>query len=98
MILIFKNLLRCFLQASTWSMLVNVPKYVSIQLRSVSQLGLTLCNPMDCNTPGFPVHHQLLELTQTHVYQVGDAFQPSQPLSATSPPAFNLSQHQGLCI
>ena len=98
MILIFKNLLRCFLQPSTWSMLVNVPKYVSIQLRSVSQLGLTLCNPMDCNTPGFPVHYQLLELTQTHIYQVGDAFQLSQPLSSTFPPAFNLSQHQGLCI
>ena len=48
---------------------------------------------MDCSTPGFPVHHQLQELTQTHVYRVGDAIQPSHPLSFPSPPAFNLSQH-----
>ena len=51
---------------------------------------------MDCSTPGFPVHHQLLEPTQTHVHWVGDAIQPSYPLSSPSPPAFNLSQHQGL--
>ena len=53
-------------------------------------------NPMDCSTPGFPVHHQLLELAQTHVYWVSDAIQLSHPLSSPSPPAFNLSQHQGL--
>ena len=63
---------------------------------SVTQSCPTLCDPMDCSTPGFPVHHQLLELTQTHVYQVSDAIQPSHPLSSPSPPAFNLSQHQGL--
>ena len=51
---------------------------------------------MDCTTPGFPVHHQLPELTQTHVYRVGDAIQPAHPLLPPSPPAFNLSQHQGL--
>ena len=51
---------------------------------------------MDCNTPGFPVHHQLPELTQTHVHRVIDAIQPSHPLSSLYPPAFNLSQHQGL--
>ena len=51
---------------------------------------------MDCSTPGFPVYHQLLELAQTHVHWVGDAIQPSHPLSSPSPPAFNLSQHQGL--
>ena len=51
---------------------------------------------MDCSMPGFPVHHQLLEFTQTHVPWVGDAIQPSHPLSFPSPPAFNLSQHQGL--
>ena len=50
-----------------------------------------LCDPMDCSTPGFPVHHQLPELTQTHVHWVGDAIQPSHPLSSPSPPAFNLS-------
>ena len=55
-----------------------------------------LCNPMDCGIPGFPVYHQLLELTQTHVHWVGDAIQPSHPLSSPSPPAFNLSQHQDL--
>ena len=51
---------------------------------------------MDCSTPGFPVHHQFLELAQTHVHQVGDAIQPSHPLLSPSPPAFNLFQHQGL--
>ena len=60
------------------------------------QLCLTLCNPMDCSMLGFPVHHQLPELAQTHVYQVSDAIQPSHPLSSPSPPTFNLSQHQGL--
>ena len=64
-------------------------------VNSVAQLGPTLCNPMDCRTPGFPVQHQLLELTQTHVHRVGDAILPSHLLSP-SPPAFNLSQHQGL--
>jgi len=68
----------------------------NIQFSSVAQLCPTLCNPMDCNTPGFPVRHQLPELTQTHVHRVGDAIQPSDPLSSPSPPAFNLSQHQGL--
>ena len=63
---------------------------------SVIQLCLTLCDPMDCNTPDFPVYEQLPELTQTHVHQVSDATQPSYPLSSPSPPTFNLSQHQGL--
>ena len=66
------------------------------QFSSVAQSCPTLCDPMDCSTPGFPVHHQLLELTQTHVHWVSDAIQPSHPLSSPSPPAFNLSQHQGL--
>ena len=63
---------------------------------SVAQLCPTLCDPMDCSTSGFPVHHQLTEFTQTHVHWVGDAIQPFHPLSSPSPPAFNLSQHQGL--
>ena len=63
---------------------------------SVAQLCPTLCDPMDCRTPGFPVLHHLLELAQTHVHPVSDAIQPSHPLSSPSPPAFNLSQHQGL--
>ena len=56
----------------------------------------TLCDPMDCSMPGLPVHHQLPEFTQTHVHWVGDAVQPSHPLSSPSPPTFNLSQYQGL--
>ena len=65
-------------------------------ISSVAQLCLILYNPMDWSTPGFPVHHQLTELAQTHVHWVGDAIQPSHPLSSPSPPAFNLSRHQGL--
>ena len=60
------------------------------------QLCPTLCDPMDCSMPGIPVHHQLPELAQTHVHQVGDAIQPYHLLSSPSPPAFNLSQHQSL--
>ena len=56
----------------------------------------TLCDPMDCSTPGFPVHHQLLEPTQTRVHCIGDPVQLSHPLSSSSPPAFNCYQHQGL--
>ena len=66
----------------------------SIQFGLVTQCCPPLCVPMDCSTPGFPVHHQFPELTQTHVHWVGDAIQPSHPLSSPSPPAFNLSQHQ----
>ena len=68
----------------------------STQFSSVTQLCPTLCNPMDCNMPGLPVHYQLLDFTQTHVHWVSDAIQPSHPLLPPSPPAFNLSQHQGL--
>ena len=63
---------------------------------SVAQSCLTLCDPMSCSTPGLPVQHQLLEPMQTHVHWVGDAIQPSHPLSSPSPPALNLSQHRGL--
>ena len=66
------------------------------QFSSVAQLCLTLCDPMTCSMPGLPVHHQLTESTQTHVHWVGDAIQPSHPLSSPSPPALNLSQHQDL--
>ena len=62
---------------------------------SVAKSCPTLCDPMDCSTPGFPVLHYVLELAQTHVHRVSDAIQPSHPLSLPSPPAFNLSQHQG---
>ena len=76
-----------FCHTSTW---------ISHQFSSVTQLGLTLCDPIDCSTPGLPVHHQLLDFTQTHVHWVCDAIQSSHPLLSPSPPAFNLSQHQGL--
>ena len=66
------------------------------QSTSVTQLCLTLCDPMNRSMPGLPVHHQLPEFTHTHVHWVGDAIQPSHPLSSPSPPALNLSQHQGL--
>ena len=66
------------------------------QLSSVAQSCLTLCDTMDCSMPGFPVHHQLPDPTQTQVQWVSDAIQPSHPLLFLSSPAFNLSQHQGL--
>ena len=68
---------------------------VIVLVSLVAQSCLTLFDPMDYSMPGFPVHHQLLEFTQTHARQVGDAIQPSHPLSSPSPPAFNHSQHQG---
>ena len=74
----------------------EIQLYVSVQFSSVTQSCPTHCNPMDCSTPGFPVHHQFPELAQTHVHWVGDAIQPSHPLLPPYPPAFNLSQHQGL--
>ena len=75
--------------------MLNITSH-SVQCSSVAQSSPTLCDPMDCSTPGFPVHHQLPELTQTHVHRVGDAMQPSHPLLSPSPPAFNLSWHHGL--
>ena len=67
------------------------------QIRSVAQSCPTLCDPMG-GTPGLPVHHQLLEFTETHVHPVGDAIQPSHPLSSPSLPTLNFSQYQGLFI
>ena len=81
---------RCF---TLWATRVVITYF---QFNSVPQSCPTLCDPVDCSMPGFPVHHQLLELAQAHVYQISDAIQPSHPLSSPSSPAFNLSQHQGL--
>ena len=67
-----------------------------VQFSSVAQSCPTLCDLMDCSTRGLPVHHQLPEPAQTHVHWISGAIQPSHPLSSPSPPAFNLSQHQGL--
>ena len=72
-----------------------VLQFSSSLAESLSHVRLFV-TPLNCSTPGLPVHHQLLEFTQTHVYRVGDAIQPSHPLSSPSPLALNLSQHQGL--
>ena len=77
-------------------LLKNLRKTDSINFSSVAQLCLTLCDPMNCSTPGLPVHHQLPELTQTHIHRVSDAIQSSHPLLSPSPPAPNPSQHQSL--
>ena len=75
----------------------NLWEWNKIQGLSVQSLnGVWLCDPMDYSTPGFPVHHQLLELAQTHVHRVGDGIQPSYPLLSPFPPTFNLSQNLGL--
>ena len=71
-------------------------QFSSVEFSSVTLSCPTLWDPMDCSKPGFPVHHQLLAFTQTHVHRVGDAIQPSHPLSSPSPPVLNLPQHQGI--
>ena len=98
----FLSKLRHYFQALTFWPVWQVEKkrvfycFYFSQFSSVAQSCPTLCNPVDCSMLGLPVHHQLLEVTQTHVHWVGDAIQPSHPLLSPSPPAFNLSQHQGL--
>ena len=79
---------RSFFVPCTWR--------VPVQFSSVAQSCPTLCSPMNCSMPGFPVYYQLPELAQTHVHWVGHTIQSSHPLSSPFPPAFNLSQHQGL--
>ena len=85
------------ISARDWDLTKHQAKVLSsiVQFNSVAQSCPVLCNSMDCSMPGFPVHCQLPELAQTHVHPVGDAIQPSHPLSSPSPPVFNLSQHQG---
>ena len=75
---------------------IHTCRYISVYICycSVAQFCPTHCDPMHCSMPGLPVHHQLPELAQTHIHRVGDALQPSHPLSFPSPPAFNLSQHR----
>ena len=77
------------------SFMANCSTFITV-FTSVAQSCPTLCNPMDCSTPGLPVHRQFPEFIQTHVHWVSDAIQPSHPVLSPSPPAFNLSQHQGL--
>ena len=81
-------------EKSTSKSILVIGRIKFLQVSSVTQPCPTLCNPMDYSPPGFPIHHQLLELAQTHVLRVG-AIQPSHPLSFPSPPALNFSQHQG---
>ena len=86
-----------FLYKNPWEKLTKVSlRKNSVQFSSVAQSCSTLCDPMNHSMPGLPVHHQLPEFTQTHVHRVGDAIQPSHPLSSPSPPAPNPSQHQSL--
>ena len=92
-----KMLLKHFKIYLNWTIItLNVMFLPSDQIRPVAQSCPTLCDPMNHSTPGLPVHHQLQELTQTHVHQVSDAIQPSHPLSSPSPLAPNPSQHQSL--
>ena len=74
----------------------NMYVWYMYQFSSVTQSCPTLCEPMNRSTPGLPVHHKLLEFTQTQVHRVSDAIQPSHPLASPSPPASNPSQHQSL--
>ena len=85
-----------FSRQEYWSRLPFLFQLGIYQIRSVAESCLTLCDPRNRGTPGLPVHHQLPEFTQTHVHRVSDAIQPSHPLSSTSPPASNPSQHQSL--
>ena len=75
---------------------ILITTYKRVQFNSLTQSCPTLCDPLDCSTPGLPVHHQLLEFTHTHVRQVSDAIQPPHPQLSPSPLTLNLSQHQGL--
>ena len=101
----FKQLLlRCLFFKTKQKQIFNYWSYMvskhlcisSVQFSSIAQSCSTLCDPMNCSMPGLPVHHQLLEFTQTHVHRVSDAIQPSHPLPSPSPPAPNPSQHQSL--
>ena len=102
----YNNFLSRQIKIFSWSFNIKLSKIngvnrqkvrrISVQLSSVTQSCPTLCNPMNCSTPGLPVHHQLSEFTQTHVHRVRDAIQPSHPLSFPSPPAPDPSQHQSL--
>jgi len=86
----------CYLNIFDFQNIKTTIPSINIQFSSVAQSCPTLCHPMNCSTPGLPVHHQLPESTQTHVHRVSDAIQPTHPLSSPSPPAPNPSQHQGL--
>ena len=97
----YQSATTLFLSSSSWLHFLNkvslfISLFLSVQFSSVTQSCPTLCDPINRSMPGLPVHHQLPESTQTHIHQVSDAIQPSHPLLSPSPPALNLSQHQGL--
>ena len=98
----FVKIFRAYVPEYNWSVFSSLYIYhlqlvlIAVQFGSVALSCKTLCDPMDCSTPGFPVHQQLPELTQMPVHWVGDAIQPSHPLSSPSPHVFNLSRYQGL--
>ena len=92
----FRNNLTKYQRKRELSSFSKSHLFCSVQFSSVAQLSPALCDPMNRSTPGLPVHHQLMEFTQTHVHRVGDAIQPSHHLSSPSPPAPNPSQHHGL--
>ena len=93
------SLSLCLFCCLTYKVIITIflnSIYMCSSSSSVAQSCPTLCNPMNRSTPSLPVHHQLSEFTQTHIHRVGDAIQPSHPLSSPSPPAPSPSQHQGL--
>ena len=96
LLLIFLRHLIILLCELAYFKLICLVSMSSFCCCSFTQSGLTLCNPMDCSMPSFPVLHHLPEFAHTHVHWVSDAIQPPHPLSPPSPPALNLSQHQGL--
>ena len=83
-------------QKRAWLIVTITTKVILVQSVPSTSCVWFFATPMDCTMPGVPVHHQLPEFAQTHVHRVGDVIQPSHPLSSPSPPAFNLSKHQGL--
>ena len=87
---------KCLTLRHFLSLISSLLVGISVQFSSVTQSCPTLCNPMNRSMPGLPVHHQFPDFTQTHIHRVGDAIQPSYPLSSPSPPAPNPSQHQSL--
>ena len=81
------SVIAIYCSITNYPKLSSLKEHTSVQFSSVAQLCLTICDPMNHNTPGLPVHHQLLEFTQAHVHRISDAIQPSHPLSSPSPPA-----------
>ena len=91
-----KHTIKWLINEQTKVEKISLLEVCTLQFSSVVQSCLVLCNPMDCSMPGFPVHNQLLELTQIYIHWVGDAIHPAHPLSSPSAPSCNLFQHQGL--